>query len=161
MLLLSIIQDFVNHEFHERVFHSNSANVIDGDTIVLDGVRIRLQGLDAPELKQTCQDKQSGSIWQCGLVAKKHLESLVENYEVSCTNEGLDKYRRQLSYCYANDMNLNREMVRSGMASSYTKFDMLFLADEIAAKLENRGIWSSNFEDPEVWRKSRKEGLTS
>ena len=46
------------------------AAVIDGDTMEINGERIRLQGIDAPEVAQTCS-KDSGKPWNCGLEASE------------------------------------------------------------------------------------------
>lgn len=156
VLFCSITKDIINHEFHERIFESSIIRVVDGDTIILDNVRIRLQGIDAPELKQTCYNKQDGKIWQCGLESRDHLRQLISDKKIACTNEGLDRYKRQLSYCYADTINLNRAMVRDGYAVSYTKFDALFFIDEMIAKSKNIGIWSSDMQHPEEFRKSKK-----
>ena len=113
-IFLSIIlvtQYYIGHDLHEKRFIGTQVRVIDGDTIVLSELRIRLQGIDAPEMTQECRDKKSIKVYKCGETAKEYLIKLIETREVACTDEGLDKYRRQLAYCYVGDINLNREMV--------------------------------------------------
>lgn len=41
------------------------AKIVDGDTLVVDGLRVRLEGIDAPEAGQTCKRRLIGS-WACG-----------------------------------------------------------------------------------------------
>ncbi len=77
---------------------SGRAVVIDGDTIDIDGQRIRLEGIDAPEHAQTCGRKWLGS-WSCGAAATRALESLIGSRRVECDNEGHDKYGRILGVC--------------------------------------------------------------
>lgn len=79
LLFCSITKNIINHEFHELIFESSIIRVVDGDTVILDNLRIRLQGIDAPELKQTCYNKQDGKIWQCGLASRDHLLQLIGN----------------------------------------------------------------------------------
>ena len=43
---------------------SGRADVIDGDTLDVAGTRIRLFGIDAPEVSQTC-GRGDGSAWSC------------------------------------------------------------------------------------------------
>ena len=43
---------------------SGSALIVDGDTIAISGMKIRLSGIDTPERKQTC--KKAGVTWKCG-----------------------------------------------------------------------------------------------
>ena len=135
---------------------SDNVRIIDGDTIVLDGERIRLQGIDAPELKQTCKNKESKRIWECGKEATEHLKMLMVGKKINCSDEGKDKYRRQLSYCFNEDININQKMVEDGYAVAYTVYDKSFYIDSIIARLKNKGIWSSDFKEPSKWRKEIK-----
>jgi len=58
------------------------ARVADGDSLVLDGVRIRLQGIDAPELAQTC--KNGDIVYPCGRQAAAALARLVGDRAITC-----------------------------------------------------------------------------
>ena len=51
-------------------------DVIDGDTIKIDGVNIRLFGIDAPELKQKCKDNKNIE-WDCGKCARAFLQGML------------------------------------------------------------------------------------
>lgn len=157
-IFLSIIlvgQYYIAHEIHKRKFIGTQFRVIDGDTIALGELRIRLQGIDAPELEQECINKKSMKVYKCGEVAKEYLINLIDTQEVACTDEGLDKYRRQLSYCYVGDINLNREMVKTGNALAYSKYDLLFIKEEVQARWNKVGIWGSEFEKPEAFRRNK------
>ena len=157
-IFLSIIlvtQYYIGHDLHERRFIGTQVRVIDGDTIVLSELRIRLQGIDSPELTQECRDKKSMKLYKCGEVAKEYLIRLIGETEVACTDEGIDKYRRQLAYCYVEDINLNREMVKTGNALAYSKYDLYFMKEELQARWNKVGIWASEFGKPEVFRKNK------
>lgn len=91
-----------------------TAHVIDGDTIIVAGEHVRLEGIDAPERKQTCQ--REGKVWACGSVATQTLRGLIRNREVSCKIVGRDAYGRALGACSAGHVHLYSAMVRSGFA---------------------------------------------
>ena len=56
---------------------ANKLKVIDGDTIVLNGEKIRFSGIDTPELKQTClKDNEKVG---CGMLAKKNTSKLMKS----------------------------------------------------------------------------------
>src|ERR1700736_3905621 len=74
------------------------ARVIDGDTVDIAGARIRLKGIDAPELEQTCTDRR-GEEWACGKAATRELRAHVQRQELTCDTRGLDQYRRVLAIC--------------------------------------------------------------
>ena len=65
---------------------SQDIKITDGDTIKIDGDKIRFSGIDTPELKQTC-DKDGVKIL-CGLNAKKILFNKIGNNKVTCVREG-------------------------------------------------------------------------
>lgn len=138
-----------------KEFSNSEVRVIDGDSIAFGKLRIRMQGIDAPELKQECLDNKTRQLYKCGEVAKNYLIKLIDKQIVKCTNEGLDRYQRQLAYCYAGKLNLNREMVRTGNALAYSKYDKSFIKEEAEAKENKTGIWASKFEKPEQYRKTK------
>jgi endonuclease YncB( thermonuclease family) len=142
-----------------EIFNTNEVRVIDGDSIALGKLQIRLQGIDAPELKQECKKIKSKKPYMCGEVAKDYLVKLIDNRTIECTNEGLDRYQRQLAYCYIGKINLNSEMVRSGNAVAYSQYDKSFLNEEQEAKLNKVGMWGSIFDYPSKWRNKSRSKL--
>ena len=72
---------------------SGRALIIDGDSLVVDGQEIRLEGIDAPELSQTCLMSGDGSQHECGRRAKAHLRLITEQ-GVVCTGWEFDRYQR-------------------------------------------------------------------
>src|SRR3569833_2030105 len=74
------------------------ATAVDGDTLRLGGSRIRILGIDAPELSQDCTDR-SGIDWPCGEVAREAMFSLLKGGDVICQPRGRDRYLRVLARC--------------------------------------------------------------
>lgn len=124
------------------------ASVVDGDTLIIGDERIRLYGVDAPELSQTC--KNANGEYACGHAAKRNLEGLAGGVLVTCRAENRDRYGRLLAQCAANNLDLAEEMVRLGWAISYGAYHDI----EKQAKAERRGIWSGDFETPQAWRRT-------
>ena len=130
---------------------SQELRVVDGDTIHLNGEKIRFTGIDTPELKQTCINQ--GIIDPCGVTAKKILIDKISNNEVECISEGKDRYKRTLAECFVNNESLSGYLVRSGYAFAYRKYSKKFISDEDYAKANKMGMWSMKFDYPWDYRK--------
>ena len=78
--------------------------VVDGDTIHLNGEKIRFTGIDTPELKQTCI--KDGVKDPCGVTAKEILIDRIGDSKVECISEGKDQYKRTLAECFVNNEQL-------------------------------------------------------
>ena len=148
-------------EKKEKIYIKGKATVVDGDTITINNTKIRFSGIDAPEsyfygLTQYCE-KPNGKIWACGKKATAALKKLIGKNDVECTDEGLDKYGRILSICYANGVDLQSEMVRSGMAVAYIRYSSRYENEMIEAMTNRAGIWSGDFLDPEDWRRQNRK----
>ena len=117
------------------------AEAVDGDTLAVGGVRVRLEGIDAPEARQTCKDA-SGKVWDCGAEAQRLLARLVATVTVTCEERGLDKYRRLLGVCRAGGIELNAELVRRGLAWAFTRYSQTYVGIEAEARRQRVGIWS-------------------
>ena len=131
---------------------SQELKVVDGDTIYLNGDKIRFTGIDTPELKQTCIKQGIKDL--CGLTAKKILINKIGNKTVDCIEEGKDQYKRILAECFVNNESLSSYLVRSGYAFAYRKYSKKFIKDEDYAKANQIGIWSMKFEYPWEYRKN-------
>jgi endonuclease YncB( thermonuclease family) len=125
--------------------------VIDGDTIVLNGEKIRFSGIDTPELKQKCI-KNDQKVF-CGVLAKKLLLEKIGNKTPECIREGKDIYKRTLAECFINGESLSAFLVRNGYAFAYRKYSDKFIKEEEFAKKNKNGLWSMKFEYPWDFRK--------
>ena len=134
---------------------SQELRVVDGDTIHLNGEKIRFTGIDTPELKQTCV--KEGFINQCGVTAKEILIVKIGDNKVECISEGKDRYKRTLAECFVNDESLSSYLVRSGYAFAYRRYSKKFVPDEDYAKDNKIGMWSMKFDYPWNYRKLRNK----
>ncbi len=140
------------------IFNLSNANaqelrIIDGDTIHLNGKKIRFSGIDTPELKQQCI--KNGVKNSCGITAKKLLTKLIGNNNVDCVSEGQDQYNRILAECFVNHQSLSSYLVKSGYAFAYRKYSKKFIDDEDYARTNKLGMWSMQFEYPWDFRRKK------
>ncbi len=126
--------------------------VSDGDSLRSGKLRIRIFGIDAPELKQQCQD-QNGSAWACGLAARQQLENLLDaDKPLHCELRDVDHYGRLIMQCFQGTFDIGAAMVRSGHALAYHSFSQLYVADEKHASSARNGVWQGSFQPPWEWR---------
>ena len=132
--------------------NTQELKVVDGDTIHLNGEKIRFTGIDTPELRQTCI--KEGIKDYCGVTAKQILIDKIGNNTIKCISEGKDRYKRILAECFVNNESLSSYLVRSGYAFAYRRYSKKFIKDENYAKANNLGMWSMKFEYPWDFRKN-------
>ena len=158
----------------ESIF--GKVRVIDGDTIVVNKKKIRLFGIDAPEMKQICKDEFMKD-YDCGVKSRSFLQRSIllklsvpknlfekeekKNYKVWCNSRGKDRYGRILGICGYNFLDayfpysLNAWMVKNGHAVAYKEYSKMFIKFEDEAKKSKKGIWQGEFERPNLWRKKK------
>lgn len=131
--------------------------VLDGDTIKLNGATYRLHGIDAPEKPQVCQ--RDGTDWLCGQEAAAHLRGLVASRRVSCTEHDRDRYGRIVAVCRVGGVDLNRAMVRAGLAWAYSQYSRDYEDAELEAQIMGNGIWAPDVRalPPWDWRRARRD----
>ena len=125
---------------------AGSALAVDGDSLVIGEKRLRLEGIDAPEMGQVCI--VAGRSVDCGRQARNHLRALIAGNDVTCSGWQEDKYLRLLVRCSARSVDLNAAMVRDGWAVAYGDFER----EEAEARAERRGLWQGDFDRPRDWR---------
>ncbi len=131
------------------------AFVIDGDSLKVAGHGVRLWGIDAVELHQTCE--RGGKSWDCGRSAKRALKTLIGRRVVACEVLTYDSYSRAVSRCRVADIELSSWLAERGWALDYRRYSGgRFAAEQRSARAKQLGIWSGRFENPEHWRRSKR-----
>lgn len=121
-------------------------HVTDGDTFRMNGMRIRLWGIDAPEMAQPL-----------GPEAKRKLAAFVLGQRITCHDKGSDRYKRTVAKCFLNGTDLGAYMVSQGYAIDYTKYSGgLYRKQEDEARNERLGMHASGYVAPEQWRQEHK-----
>lgn len=125
--------------------------IYDGDTITAltsqkEKIKIRLYGIDAPELKQPF-----------GKASKRHLIDLISNKSLNINEKGKDKYGRTLAVLYNGNQDINAQMVIDGYAWAYDKFSKDYVAFQQNAQLLKKGLWiDKDVVRPSDFRKLKK-----
>ena len=129
------------------------ARVIDGDTLEIRRERIRLHGIDAPEMRQSCW--RDGKVWRCGGDAASALAGKIASRAVACQELDRDRYGRMVAKCTVAGEDLGEWLVANGWALAYVDISRDYAGVEQRAKAARRGIWASEFEPPWEWWKAR------
>ena len=140
---------------------SGIAKVTDGDTIRIEGKKIRFFGIDAPEKKQQCKKPwltisfiSLSKDYPCGQISTDKLKKKINNKLLICKWSNKDRYKRYIAECFKDKTNVNAWMVRNGYAVAYRKYSKKFVSQEIFAKKEKLGLWSGTFMMPWDYRKN-------
>lgn len=138
---------------------AGAAEVVDGDGLRVQGVVIRLHGIDAPEHDQTCQDAQE-EIWHCGQAATDRLAQMIAGTMVTCKELDRDRYERSVARCEVAGVDLAEAMVAEGLAWAYQRYSHTYAAAETTARLQGIGIWSGVNQPAWEYRATRRAGTS-
>ena len=122
-------------------------SIHDGDTITIlqnkTQIKVRLFGIDAPELKQPYGKK-----------SKQFLANLIAGEVVEVEENGKDRYKRTIGTVYLNGKDINAQMVANGYAWAYRKFSKKYTPQESQAKKQRLGLWQDKEPIPPwEWRR--------
>lgn len=132
---------------------ATTVQIVDGDTLTVDGTTYRLHGIDTPEHGQKCKGQTKD--WPCGRVATNRLAELTTGRSISCDNRGSDDYDRIIAVCMADDIELNATLVSEGLAWAFVKFSDDYVAEEETARQAGLGVWQAPTETPSEYRARR------
>lgn len=130
------------------------AQVIDADSIVIQGREIRLDDIDAPEWDQSCILPDGGQ-WYPGREAAAWLKSFLDGRTIACVGQKTDAYGRIIAHCYVDGGDLSHAIVAAGWAFAYRRYSDRQIAAEDAARTAKRGVWRGSCDTPEQWRHNK------
>ncbi|WP_170221591.1 thermonuclease family protein [Allostella humosa] len=111
------------------------ARVADGDTLVIDGTRIRLLAIDAPEMGEPLGGR-----------ARLEMERIIARRPLDCEPHGHDRYRNTVAVCRRGRLDVAAELVRRGWARAWRRYGLDYVAQEDEAKAAGRGMWAPGME---------------
>lgn len=130
---------------------SGTPTVIDAQTLEVDGQKLRLAGIAAPDPKQTCRLKTRD--YNCGRIATTALMDLVAGTTVRCRQQdGTPDVAR----CYAGGYELSEGMIYTGWALAMPRDHARFAPIEKKAAAAKRGLWRGSFDMPWDWRRANQ-----
>ena len=157
LFLLNIIFISTLFSTNSSSIEGNIIKIIDGDTVHFQIskskkiLKIRLAGIDAPELKQNFGEE-----------SRSCLLKLIKNDSVSIVSYGEDRYKRTLAKLLKNGVDINLVMIKNGCAWFYRKYkktltlndQLLYDEAEKNAKLLGIGLFKNREAiEPWYWRK--------
>jgi len=128
--------------------------VSDGDSLRSGRLKIRLHGIDAPELKQDCMTA-TGASWPCGQAARDAMAAIATKAPLRCVLMDVDRYGRLIMRCHAGTVDIAEHLVAKGLALAYRQYSMDYVATEATAREHARGLWAGSFEAPWDWRRRK------
>jgi endonuclease YncB( thermonuclease family) len=134
---------------------SGTVSVIDGDTIKLGEVTVRLFGIDAPEMAQSC-DAASQKAWACGRWVASQVRTRFEGRHASCVQRDIDRYGRSVATCEVAGQDLGQLIVAEGLAFAYLDYSRVYLRDEQRAAAQGRGLHGHQVQSPKAFRAASK-----
>lgn len=130
------------------------SRVIDTDTLELQGERVRLWDIQAPERREYCIRKGAAA-FRCDDVGKAFVEALVAS-GVTCTPQKRDKYGRVVAACVtAAGEDVSTRIVQAGYALAYRRFTKHQVSAEDSARAAGAGWWSCEVTAPERWESKK------
>jgi len=129
------------------------AQVVDGDTIEVDGRLIQLDGIDAPELGQICLNNKRR--WRCGFESAVALKKLVAADPVRCHSVSTAVVP-ELAVCTVRGNDLSAIQLQKGYAVARRGAGPRYIAAEAAARRAVLGIWRGNFVLPQEWKEGKR-----
>jgi endonuclease YncB( thermonuclease family) len=133
---------------------AEQSGVVDGDGLIIGPVPVRLHGIDAPEMAQTCVAAVGGA-WPCGAAAADALAALVEGRTVECQPLDRDDYGRAIASCAADGADLAAALVDAGLAWAFVRYSTDYVEREAVARRRRVGVWQTAAQPPWEYREER------
>lgn len=157
MLKICLFLVLTSLPFYVAAGPTGAIHVIDADTWDIDGQRVRLFAVDAPEAGQTCTNR-AGAIWPCGDWATKEVQARYQGETARCSSIDTDRYGRIVARCAVDGTDVGRVLVSEGLALAYRRYSLDYDQDEKAAAQNARGIHRGRFQPPSEYRAARAKG---
>jgi endonuclease YncB( thermonuclease family) len=133
---------------------TGKAKVIDGMTMEVEGRRVRLYGVDAPDLEQTCQ--WPDRTIPCGKLAKLALMDLTTGGAVACRPRAKDADGSLIAICFSGGFDIGKNMVHTGWAMTDRRVSRPYIETEQKSRTAKRGMWRGAFVRPSDWRQGKR-----
>ncbi|GAA6195430.1 thermonuclease family protein [Pseudophaeobacter sp.] len=128
--------------------------IVEGDLLALGNLRIRLVGIEAPEVAQLCNSAQ-GDSWECAAEAEDRIRDVLRTAErIECFSNDRDSYGHYLASCKADGLDVGGLLVAEGLV--WPDQEQGYYQPEAAqAQAASRGIWQAETPSPSDWRRQQ------
>lgn len=130
-------------------------NVVDGDTLHVGTITVRLHGIDAPEVDQPCTDA-NGQPWLCGAFVQAQVRDLYQGRTADCVEVDRDRYGRSVAKCSVNGRDIGETIVQNGWAEAYRQYSMDYDLAEKSAQVRGVGLWAGSMQSPAAYRADQR-----
>lgn len=125
-------------------------SIASGDQFRIGNTWVRLFGIDAPEIQQTCTDPH-GRAYNCGYTVARKLKELLGNDEVNCSIVSANGQGNVVATCSIGEFDLGAAMVESGWAVALRNVTPVYIPYEDNARQKQLGLWAGKFYMPWEW----------
>ena len=129
---------------------SGTVSVVDADTIDVGNVRVRLHGIDAPEIGQPCV--MDGQPRDCGQWARDVVVARFDGRRATCQQRDIDRYGRVVAVCRVDGQDIGAAIVSDGLAWAYRRYSDAYDLEEKGAAVAGRGLWAFEIDRPADYR---------
>ena len=136
---------------------SGPLRVIDGDTVAIGEMRIRLHGIDAPERDQNCGGAHA-PMWNCGSWVTAEVRARYEGRQATCAAVDVDRYKRIVARCSVDGEDIGASLVEGGLAFAYTRYSEAYVPQQRRAVVRKAGLHATGVQSPAAFRKSERQG---
>ena len=149
-----------NKLLHPQTLSGIVSKVISPTVFVINGIRLKLYGIDAPDLNQTCLNKR-GETYRCGQKSQKMLEKLTLNKNVTCQLVQSIGKKQYLATCKIQGYDIGATMVSVGWAVADRRTSAVYIPYEQQAHQAHEGLWAGKFVAPWDFRTGSAQSSAS
>jgi len=138
------------------------ARLKDADSWIINGIEIRLHGVDAFEMHQVCHRGAPLAPYRCGLVAAAALRKMIDGREMTCEpvvqadGATTDRYGRVIASCSVGGVDVGGWLVERGLARAFVRYSDKYRPQEDRARVAGAGAWAGPHMAPWEWRLSKR-----
>lgn len=134
---------------------TSPVSIVTADTLNAQGYKVKIFGIAAPDLTQTCANR-NGASYNCGQQAALWLQSWLTDNPVTCRVMSEDDNGNMVAACSLGQYDLGAALVNAGWAVADTRESEIYVPYEENAQSQGNGLWQGKFYKPWDWQALKK-----